>query len=210
MKEYEEFTGLKFEKMNTMELFPSNETDFGKFLVEQRIKPFLILHILFKKLNKEFYVGHDTITFTEPVQDDNIIPKEKVYGPSIIKKLFTGEELFDTLLSRLGIEQIVTDKFQNFPEMERNLEIDETYENWSLALGNEVLINEDLIISLDKIYYKDEKVKELINNFNELFEKFLEENKNKTSIDHSVYIPLLIKWFPGNIHIRSLTENNSN
>ena len=77
----------------------------------------------------------------------------------------------------------------------------------SKGIKNDFFISDKLIITEKRVYVTEgiqKEVKNILDHYSTIFDKFLDENKNKLFISHDIYIDWLLSWFPGKIHIRSL------
>lgn len=189
-------------KIPLYDLDQANE--FQSFLVEERLKPFLKLKLL-SDLDTDFVIGYSSVE--QSLYDDsgeNLIEIRR-FGPTIIKKLFTSEQIFNYILQNLAIAVLL---IKDPASLLHPRLADKEY----LQFGNEdmkdqTFISKNLIITNTHIFVEPEhkiSVQNLLQYHAKIFDRFLEKYKEKDFIPHDVYIDWLLSWFPGKIHVRSI------
>ena len=189
-----------------------SDSRFESFLTDSRVRPLIIMHLLFNFLKTDFVIGHETRTFYYKYADETPNPpKEIVLKESVVNKQFSGEDLFNLLLSRIGLMQLNIPfvAFEGEEKLSEDVVPSKVDETWYEEVGEEVFFSLDgsLIIYPDKILVSDdwkEKVETIISCYYDPFNEFLESSKSLPSIDHKLYVEWLVKWFPGMIHFKSL------
>ena len=185
-------------ELEKLPLFESQETSsFGEFLKEERIRPFIQLHILNKFLETEFEVYFKEKIKSKTVYDEEVPRVEETdEGPENIGT-FSGKRLFQFILQNFGFEQISAQDPARITTFYSQGE-------YSWTLKRMVLVSKEIIITPKEIFTKKHDLLEgIITHHNKEFLDLLRQ-ANNIGISHTTYIELLKKWFPKEVHIRIL------
>ncbi len=189
-----------------------SKNQFERFLADSRVRPLILMHLLFNFLKMDFVIGHADKTFYPGSEmDDSSSLKKVVLKESVVNKVFSGDDLFNLLLNRIGLLQLNIPfvSFEGVDFVANDVVPSYVNEAWHEEFGEEVFFSLDgsLIIYPDKVLVSSnlkDKVESIISCFFDTFSNFIEEYKSASSIDHVLYIDWLVKWFPGMIHFRSI------
>jgi hypothetical protein len=178
---------------------------FENFLIEDRFRPMQRLMAL-QELSTMFNIGYEKVSlWHKPYDSDKPSKLTKDFGRVFLNTEFSSEEVFQCLLARFGFLQVIAaDRIQRAFQSEYH-----SYESHELSLEakHELLISPLIIIAEDAIYADKsiaENIAEKINLHNKEFEDLLRKCEN--GVPHVDYISWFLKWFPGRVHIRSLSD----
>ncbi|MEK6823357.1 MAG: hypothetical protein AABY13_05985 [Nanoarchaeota archaeon] len=190
-----------------------NPDSFQQFLINDRIRPFLQLKILWQFCNEsEFLVGHGQ-TKELAFNDDDEMTSEHEFGPSLCAIRCSDEQLFDMLLYRLGFTMLF---LREGPRMTRLLTLrGEHKPRGEFQLHDEAFIlvkpEPNLIITETRVHVlkgtrMEKEMRSLLAYHAAFFDDFLTEHPSKKTgvIPHEVYVDWLMTWFPGRIRLKSL------
>lgn len=198
-------------------LFPINEPNqFIIFLINERIKPFLQLQILFHHAkDAEFVMGHEEITYDDNFED-SILPAKQI-GSSIVKKVYSREEIFNHILCNFGFTQLLSkplsiykaDRLTEHGSL-RPQSLDQRYyehpkeECFVIIHPNtKIVLTKHAVFVDEQDMLLQQRIKELIAYHRKAFLYFLKEYRDQC-VPHDLYLQWLLTWFPGEIHVRSL------
>jgi hypothetical protein len=171
--------------------------------------------ILERLWDKKFIVGHGITDFYIYTYEDDEDEKREAYGPTIIPWTFTGEQLFNKVLYDFGFNALIVHKYAVTENATRyNLEDDTIIKkDMEQHVDDKVIFetNGEIIFTKKSVYVKKGSklitiITGLIEHEQERFKKFL-EHQNDIGVPHTMYINLLLHWFPGKINVRSLETN---
>jgi hypothetical protein len=216
MKEIIELINKNFDKdfdssdYKKVDLFSiKNPNSFQLFLIKDRIRIFQKLFVLDRLCKDEqFFIGCEKLFYEQHAED---IGDTIEVGPCIVLQEFSKEAVFDKFISGLGVAQIDAPSLFNIfdasLDCENNIEKPSDYH---IAPTQEVVVSESVFIGQDGLWFRDaEKAKEMLAEFDSLFNDFIIEQADPVSVPHTIYVDWLLKWFPGKIRIRTLSYSKS-
>ncbi len=186
---------------------------FKQFLINNRVIPLLTLKLLFEHgLKSTCVVGYEKVTYISETESEDEIAEQEPFGPSIIKGTFSGEEVFNMILDEFGIITIQAGKAVPVSSATyvntSGIHPPRPIEAWYRSCEERVIIVFDpVMIFTGNLIYVSEKIRDDVSRLlaynKKTFDEFL-KNSDNTTVNHEIYIDLLLKWFPGMIHIRSI------
>lgn len=180
-----------------------SKNSFEEFLISARINVFIRLALL-DRFDEDYYVGYlRTMKVCKyPEMDKKIVE----LGPSIIAKKIDAKHIFETLLSGLGVSQIIAQNWFTEQLLGKDGEL-KVPEDYSIDVEHPVFISREIIMTEYSAHVKAEQykpAKEKVDYFLKLMKQFYDTHKNASSISHELYVGWLLKWFPGQVHVRSI------
>lgn len=215
-------TSIDLDRYSVLSLYDKPITNrFERFLIESRIRPFLLLKILHHiGFDKTFTIGHHETNFYsgKNIDADEYADEEVItVKDSIIAHLFTGKQVFDYLLKKLSFEQILVSG-EALVEGQKRLTLsgpfsvdfipfNETHKGELLIM---VCPDQRVILSEDKVYVDDPDLEEyligLLSLHAQIFDVFLERYKESV-VPHELYVGWLTSWFHGDVIVKGLPES---
>jgi hypothetical protein len=195
----------KYHQLELCSLHPRSA--FAMFLVENRVKVFLRLHLLNRYAKERcWYAGNlkKYSTLDDEYSED--------IGPACLSRTVEGIELFEQELRCLRLDALIlnpsldsgagwiTNKLHVKSHGPIFLSITDPLTTLEYK-GGYVIITDDFVFSPKELF---SEIESMIRFHGKLLEDFVKEQEKSVFIDHDVYISWLLKWFPNNIHVRSL------
>ncbi|MBD3318448.1 hypothetical protein GF342_00905 [Candidatus Woesearchaeota archaeon] len=203
---------IDVDSLQSLPLFSFNDANrFQQFVVHERLRPFLMMKIIFHLGRKaKWMIGNGDTAYVQEYSP-GATPRE--CGPTILPSLYGGTEVFQHLVASLGFLHIDTSDSPAVKYQERISSKGEKVKaplGWHESLLQEVLVCLDLplVISETRVYYPSTPglitdIMTLLSFHKNAFDKFLNEYKEKC-IPHEIYVKWLLSWFPGMVRVRSL------
>lgn len=199
-----------YTKVNLFEIEVPNA--FQQFLIRDRIQVFQKLFVLDRLcIDEEFFRGClDLSYYFYDYEGDADEPygEDKIYvGPCLLLKCFSKEDIFNHLVKGLSIAQIdVPSDIGPFDDSLACVNEVECPPYYNLMVENELFVSSSVILFGDAVWTNDpEQVKKLLSEFDSLFHKFIDEQKEPVGVSHDIYVDWLLRWFPGKVKIRTLS-----
>lgn len=183
---------------------------FEEHLINGRFRPFQILQLLLALgFDTQYIVGYERITLFEINEDNEDEPDRivKEYGPTHLQKEFSGEELFESVLARLGFLAAIATEHTSETlrwELREDLAKSARY----LSEDHETFIASDpfLVITSDAVFVARKtlaaKLRLQLSLHEHEFSALLASDS--VGVPHETYIGWLLSWFPGRVKLRSI------
>ncbi len=190
-------------------------SSFSQFLLESRILPAQRLQVLHTLgLEREFLIGYTTVTLkrhSDDMRSESDPPAivEEV-GPHVLSTRFIGEDIFETVLAGFHIAQIVAQNLVK-PKLEREVGITnkEDEDRHVTESGETIILTEPFVIlTADTVFTDDpelaSRVKDALAAHITDFEALLQNQG--LGVPHALYTGEFLRWFPGHVRIRTLSD----
>lgn len=139
------------------------------------------------------------------IGDDEEIGPELVSqtGPILLQRTFSGEELFESIISRFAIEQI--DARDHIGE-----ELRKEHSQFTKEFGHTLLEEREFLALHGPLVIVDPEEARVERRLHSRAVQAIAQQEllaaDETAIPHRTYIEWLLRWFPGRIRIRSLPQ----
>lgn len=201
--------GTNFEKQfERIALTQAENNPFSQFLSHYRLNKLLSL-IVFDQFDRRFIVGTSKY-FLERGYDEHY--ESLACGCAIAQRRMKSSEVFSYILGSLSLSQL---DYADESLTRQNMIGKNGFIEWSEWEGDfwkdKVFLSQDIIITDEEIYATKEiadDIKRLIASRLTELEEFLKEYGPGVAVSHEHYIDWLLKWFPGKIRMKLLSQDN--